>query len=205
MRTYRDSLIWSILTLFSPHTHTCDYRTTPEEADRWANTGSGLQLAILNALETKWYSYLNTALDDWQNASKFGMPEVLSLSPSVIPYEKDCWPVDGKVKVCNGDYGVTGWEGINAAIVQDKTIVSSAARMNEYYLSRSTAERKQYTMCHELGHAVSLPVSGFDSLEALVLTSLTQYHFSGSFFSGDFLILMKASTTELLGIASTTP
>ena len=63
------------------------------------------------------------------------------------------------MKVCNGDYGDTGWRGINELILTDKNqIVSSVAKMNEYYLTSSTsALDKQYTMCHEIGHGFGLP------------------------------------------------
>ena len=50
--------------------------------------------------------------------------------------------------VCNGDYGDTGYHGVNEILVFGDTITASVAKLNEFYLSRSTEARKQYTMCH---------------------------------------------------------
>jgi len=122
--------------------------TAPQDTDRWANDGQGLSLEVLNALESNWYSYFDAAILDWSS----GSPSTLNLTTAVIPHESDCWPVTGKLKVCNGNYGATKWRGINQALIEDGFIVSSSAKMNEYYLSQASNDRKQYTMCHEIGH-----------------------------------------------------
>jgi len=75
--------------------------TTPDEADRWQNDGQGLELEVLNALDSSWYPYFETAIYDWS----LGWPDALSLSTRVVTAETECWPVAGKLKVCNGNYG----------------------------------------------------------------------------------------------------
>lgn len=37
------------------------------------------------------------------------------------------------------------------------TIISSTARLNEYYLARESDAQRLYTVCHELGHGFGLP------------------------------------------------
>lgn len=119
----------------------------------------GLKLNVINALTEDWHSYFDQAIIDWEN----GSPDVITLETSVIDADPDCTPVSNKMKVCNRDYGETGWEGINEILTQGRTIVSSVAKMNEFYLSRDKLTEKnefvkrQYTMCHEIGHGYGLP------------------------------------------------
>ena len=123
--------------------------TTPEEANRWDHTNgrSGLQLQIVNALEDSWTPYFERAVSEWDN----GDPDVLTLSTSRGSYpDVECAPIEGVMKVCNGDYGQTGWKGINEVLLQFNKIVSSSAKMNEYYLYGAGDAHKQYTMCHEV-------------------------------------------------------
>lgn len=61
--------------------------------------------------------------------------------------------------VCNGNYGDTEFHGVNEILVFGDTITASVAKLNEFYLSRSTGARRQYTMCHEIGHGFGLPHS----------------------------------------------
>jgi hypothetical protein len=120
------------------------------------STGKGgLTLELLNALDDNWQTYFAQAISDWDS----GTPDALTLSTSRVTAESACSSVDGKMKVCNGDYGDTGWRGINELMLtSNDKIVSSVAKMNEYYLKSSTSSLdKQYTMCHEVGHGFGLP------------------------------------------------
>eukprot|EP00522_Entomoneis_paludosa_P012365 CAMPEP_0172455410 /NCGR_PEP_ID=MMETSP1065-20121228/12049_1 /TAXON_ID=265537 /ORGANISM="Amphiprora paludosa, Strain CCMP125" /LENGTH=639 /DNA_ID=CAMNT_0013207871 /DNA_START=388 /DNA_END=2307 /DNA_ORIENTATION=+ len=126
----------------------------PEDAKRWRNSGNGVELTVLNALETKWYQYFYDAVDDWDD----GYPDTLSLTTEFREYEKACQTENYKVKVCNGDYGNTRWKGINEVIIDSNDeIIASSARMNEFYMPDRDDTQWQYTMCHELGHAWGLP------------------------------------------------
>jgi hypothetical protein len=124
---------------------------------RWVgSTGKGgLTLELLNALDDSWQTYFEQAVYDWES----GSPDALSLSTSNVTAESECEQVDGVMKVCNGNYGDTGWRGINEILLNgNDRIVSSAAKMNEYYLTSTTSSNdKQYTMCHEIGHGFGLP------------------------------------------------
>jgi hypothetical protein len=84
-------------------------QTSPEQADRWRNNGNGLSLEVVNALEDKWYEFFYKAISDWDA----GNPDVLSLTTSVRSPDRtgECASLDGKIKVCNFDYGRTNWRG----------------------------------------------------------------------------------------------
>jgi hypothetical protein len=129
-------------------------------AFRWSNNNNnnnGLTLVILNAMDDSWDKELRVAVDNWEA----GVPvDPLSLSIQNVAYDFDCTAVEGKLKVCNGNYGATRWRGINEVILNRRTntIISSAAKMNEYYLPNGgRAEQRLYTLCHEIGHGFGLP------------------------------------------------
>ena len=125
----------------------------PEDANSWANSGNGISLTVINALETKWYQYFYDALDDWDS----GYPDTLTLRTEFhgtaggASHDVACATVSGKVKVCNGNYGNTAWKGINEVLINGNGyIVASSARMNEFYI-KGDDDQMQHTMCHELG------------------------------------------------------
>ena len=130
---------------------------TLSEVARWDSSGNGLELEFVNACDPKWATIFNLALSNWD----LGSPDSVTLAFSNADYDMDCEFIDGKVKVCSGNYGGNNWRGINSAIVDGDTniITASAAKMNEHYLVDGPDEdgAKQYTMCHEMGHALGLP------------------------------------------------
>jgi len=157
------------------------------EVYAWSSsaTSGGLELTLLNALDTEWHPFFDTAVEQWEN----GSPDSLTLTTQVSSPDPQCTRLMGVMKVCNGDYGETvsgtmniwfcwlnvclhslhgelsywpliwfliflpqGWKGVNEIILQNEQIVSSVAKMNEYFFGGSSDDAKrQYTMCHEIG------------------------------------------------------
>jgi hypothetical protein len=127
----------------------------PEDAYRWWNRGNGLELSLLNALDETWQNNYETAMFDWET----GIPDTLTLSTRQVPHDVACEPINGILKVCNGDYGENGWRGLNGIILdnRDFAIYASSAKMNDWYLKNDSEAQRQYTMCHEIGHGFGLP------------------------------------------------
>mmetsp|Transcript_46309 Transcript_46309/g.112253 ORF Transcript_46309/g.112253 Transcript_46309/m.112253 type:complete len:481 (-) Transcript_46309:240-1682(-) len=115
---------------------------------------TGLAMEILNALDDSWQAVFTLAVTDWE----FGSPDALSLTSTKVAYDSECTPVDGKIKVCNGDYGEQPWRGLATCILdQNRNYANCNAKMNDYYLRNGELDLKQYTMCHEIGHGFGLP------------------------------------------------
>lgn len=116
----------------------------------WTGTNGegGLQLELWNALDDTWQGEFAEAVSDWDGCN----PDALSLSTTRVEVDNACTQADGVMKVCNGNYGETGWLGINEILktVPDSIIVSSIAKMNEYYLNNAGYDERLYTMCHEV-------------------------------------------------------
>jgi len=108
----------------------------------------GLELTLLNCLDDTWHPYFDLAVQQWDD----GSPDVLTLDTQLCSPDPTCTRRSGVIKVCNGNYGETEWKGINEVLMENDHIVSSTARMNEYFLGDSSSDaERQYTMCHEIG------------------------------------------------------
>eukprot|EP00534_Pseudo-nitzschia_fraudulenta_P009139 CAMPEP_0201159084 /NCGR_PEP_ID=MMETSP0851-20130426/38115_1 /ASSEMBLY_ACC=CAM_ASM_000631 /TAXON_ID=183588 /ORGANISM="Pseudo-nitzschia fraudulenta, Strain WWA7" /LENGTH=398 /DNA_ID=CAMNT_0047437859 /DNA_START=80 /DNA_END=1276 /DNA_ORIENTATION=+ len=116
----------------------------------------GLYLELWNALDESWQTEYTEAVGDWNNWC--GVKSV-SLTTKDVEVDNACVQADGVMKVCNGNYGETGWLGINEVLksVPRGIIQSSVAKMNEHYLLNADYDERLYTMCHELGHGYGLP------------------------------------------------
>lgn len=117
----------------------------------WKTNGYGLSLVLYNALDDEWQTEFSAAVEDWSEST------ILDLTAVQVDVDHNCTRVEGLMKVCNGNFGDSGWLGINEIEmeVQDGSdvgyIISSVAKMNEYYLKNAVYESRQYTMCHEIG------------------------------------------------------
>lgn len=116
----------------------------------------GLSLELWNALDDTWTSEYEEAISDWNTLCT---PKVLELTSKEVEMDRECTQADGVMKVCNGNYGETGWLGINEVLksVPQGIIQSSVAKMNEHYLLNADYDERLYTMCHEIGHGFGLP------------------------------------------------
>mmetsp|Transcript_2014 Transcript_2014/g.5355 ORF Transcript_2014/g.5355 Transcript_2014/m.5355 type:complete len:409 (-) Transcript_2014:1397-2623(-) len=116
----------------------------------------GLTLELWNALDETWQTEYAESVNDWNTLCN---PKVLVLTNKDVELDRECIQTDGIMKVCNGNYGETGWLGINEVLktVPAGIIQSSVAKMNEHYLRNADYDERLYTMCHEIGHGFGLP------------------------------------------------
>mmetsp|Transcript_9695 Transcript_9695/g.12631 ORF Transcript_9695/g.12631 Transcript_9695/m.12631 type:complete len:338 (-) Transcript_9695:1126-2139(-) len=126
--------------------------TTHEWDNGYGN--NGLSLTIWNALDESWQDEYEIAVHDWEN----GDPDALTLTSKRVNIDdRACEQTRGVMRVCSDNFGDTKWLGINEILKFGNYIVSSVAKMNEYYLFNADIYERQYTMCHELGHGFGLP------------------------------------------------
>ena len=80
-------------------------KTNPNKAYIWDNhLGSGgLNLTVVSALDSAWQPYFEEATLQWEAA------DALWLDVERAEYDYECTPQTKTLKVCNGDYGNTGW------------------------------------------------------------------------------------------------
>jgi hypothetical protein len=122
-----------------------------KNAPHWPENGNGLRVTIINALTNDWQTTFSLATADWM----FGDPDAIEIIEEKGTPDPDCDAPDGKVIICNGDYGDSKWRGVNIGTLNPRgQMVSSTAQMNEYYLLNMGKGAWQYTMCHEIGKSL---------------------------------------------------
>ena len=105
-------------------------------------------MAERNALSEEWQTTFYLATADWST----GDPNAVEITEEAGTPTSECEAPEGKVIVCNGDYGDSKWRGVNESMLNPRGLmISSTARMNEFYLSSMGKGAWQYTMCHEIG------------------------------------------------------
>ena len=114
------------------------------DVQRWETSGfNGLSLTIENALEDKWTPYFTKYVAEWDN----GSPDALTLTTTRVSVDSSCQAATGVLKVCNGNYGNTDWNGITLNVMQQNGyIISSVSKMNDYFLDGLSDADKSYTM-----------------------------------------------------------
>ena len=116
-----------------------------DDTTRWETGGfNGLNLVLENALEDKWTPYFTEYVSQWDH----GSPDALTLSTTRVSVDSSCQPSFGVLKVCNGNYGNTDWNGINLSVFQQSNgyIIHSVSKMNDYFLDGMSDNDKSYTM-----------------------------------------------------------
>ncbi|KAL7525314.1 hypothetical protein ACHAXR_000948, partial [Thalassiosira sp. AJA248-18] len=137
--------------LFNDDPMSGDNTTLQWKDDFVKPTEGGLHLTLQNALDDTWQNEFVAAVQDWQES------DALELTTEQVAVDHTCERVDGVMVVCNANFGATGWVGINENSIMRGVIVSSVAKMNEYYLRNANFDHRRFTMCHELGHGFGLP------------------------------------------------
>mmetsp|Transcript_9841 Transcript_9841/g.14973 ORF Transcript_9841/g.14973 Transcript_9841/m.14973 type:complete len:289 (-) Transcript_9841:120-986(-) len=117
----------------------------------------GLQLTLVNSLSDDWQEEFEVAVADWSMSDALTLDVVVEPVDDAWDNDKKCKRQDDKMVVCNGNFGDTGWVGINENEVLGGRIISSVAKMNEYYLNKADFDHRRFTMCHEIGHGFGLP------------------------------------------------
>jgi len=124
----------------------------PSSSYAWRTDGKGLRLDVLNALGNKWQQHCDTAIKNWNNCPGY---DAVRLTEDAVAEDKDCLPISvpsGKVKLCSGNYGDTGWKGLaNVLVSFSSRIVKAAAKMNDFYFPDNDPDEMIYTCCHEAG------------------------------------------------------
>jgi len=122
-------------------------------APSWPSKGKGVKLTFINALTEDWQLTFALAMADWRDND----PHSVEIFDEMGAPDPDCSAPEGKVIVCNGNYGDTKWRGALESMSDNRgKLILAEAKLNDYYLANMEKGAWQWTMCHELGHALGL-------------------------------------------------
>lgn len=126
-----------------PEKISSDHGIGMNETVQWESKGNnGLDLVVENALDDRWEPYFDEYIALWGN----GEPDSLSLTTQRVSADSSCSPSFGRLKVCNDNYGLTDWKGMNLNLVKDGYIVFGVSKMNDFFLAQASDVEKKYTM-----------------------------------------------------------
>jgi hypothetical protein len=121
----------------------------------WARAANPLMLQVVDNVTGTWDTHLDVAIVDWDDSSVLTLVEVAGVGTN----GKTCKAINGKVNVCNGLYGNTGWLGVAQIWVRGSHITRATTRVNDTYHNSppyNTPEWRQFVMCQEIGHDFGL-------------------------------------------------
>jgi hypothetical protein len=150
---YKPTIMFHLLLACSTFTSMA-YHAVPEH---WARSDNPFYLPIIKSVvstsQNDWQDEFATALAEWSNSSVLNLVQVAEELNATI--RKECPMQTGGMRVCNYNYGYTGWAGVaEYSYNSDGHIVASSAKLNDYYSYSATARR--HLMCHEIGHPLGL-------------------------------------------------
>lgn len=120
----------------------------------WKRTTAELTVPIGDNVDSRWDSYLVTAVNDWNKSAYIQSPlGAGSTNP------KNCRGVSGTIQVCNSSYGQTGWLGIASISLSGGHIVQGTTKLNDTYFNTAqynTPAWRALVTCQEIGHDYGL-------------------------------------------------
>ena len=124
----------------------------------WARQNSFFTLQVIDSTTDFWWTELDASLTAWATSNSIELQ--ISGTQTDETTRLNCPMVQGKVRVCSGDYGTTGWLGLATVGVDSSGHVDrGVSRINtngaysSYWGSQSM---KNHVMCHEVGHLFGL-------------------------------------------------
>lgn len=120
----------------------------------WAREGSEFTVEIGNNVNGEWDAILRRSAADWSRSDVLDLKVVGGKTN-----RQSCRPTKGRIEVCNGFYGDTGWLGVAGLWTRDKHITQAVVLINESYFAEASFDDgrvKRHVMCQEIGHALGL-------------------------------------------------
>jgi hypothetical protein len=123
----------------------------------WARTSNPFTIQLGDNVSGAWDNMLRTASSDWSQSTVLDTNVVAG---GTRP--KPCKATLGRVEICSGSYGNTGWLGVAQIwLTSGSHIVQGTVKNNDYYFGSSTYQynntaEMQHVICQEIGHTFGL-------------------------------------------------
>ncbi len=127
----------------------------------WSRPSNPFTVTFGNNLNSTWSPFLSTAASDWSITSgACNNPQNPVRGTVGAGMAKGrCRPTAGRVEVCNGTYGNTGWLGIAQIWVSGCHITQGTVKVNDTYFNTpqyNTPAWRSFVMDQETGHTLGL-------------------------------------------------
>jgi hypothetical protein len=133
----------------------------------WTKPPSGDREIHVRVNDLQYAQAFTDARNEWAANSEFSFTQTSSSNCNIDADE-------ASLKVCDGNYGNTGWGGLAEMVVVGPHILRGRVRLNTYYPWDYHSERS--TWCQELGHFLGLDHRGDSGTAADDADSCMSYH-----------------------------
>ncbi len=119
----------------------------------WARTANPFTVRLGDNVGSGYDKFLRGAAADWNASPVLNTPVVTGRSST------KCRPTAGRVEVCSGAYGATGWLGLANIWLIGTHITQGTVKMNNSYFGTApynTGAWRRLVMCQEIGHTLGL-------------------------------------------------
>lgn len=135
----------------------------------WASTSYPMRLKVYDTTTDAFRSagITNHAISQWNQSPKVSLSR-RTLGANHASVRKSCPFIDGWIRICNYNYGATGWAGLSFITNEGASgshITAATVVINDYYarsclvgllLCSWNHDQWRRTACHEMGHALGL-------------------------------------------------
>lgn len=134
----------------------------PRGQFHWSQKSYPMNRTVRDATTSSWRStsgygsnasVIKTVIGQANLSSKLGLSRYVDSNHASL--RQACNGVSGQIRICNYNYGATGWAGLAEATSTNYHFNHGRNKLNDYYVN-STSFQRQVVMCHELHHAVGL-------------------------------------------------
>lgn len=119
----------------------------------WPRAKNPGTVVLGDNVDARWDTWLGQASSDWSGSSWMFTPIGSGLAKG------NCKPPEGRVEVCNSNYGFNGWLGLAQIWVSGDHIISGAVKLNDSYHDLPPYNQngwRDLVMCQEVGHTLGL-------------------------------------------------
>jgi len=121
----------------------------------WSRSANPLVLNVGDNVDSRWDAYLDGAIADWSASTVLDLNKI---SGGTNP--ASCGPTAGRIEVCNGSYGSTGWLGIAQIwLTSGSHITQATTKLNDTYFDTpayNTPPWRRLVACQEIAHDFGL-------------------------------------------------
>ena len=128
------------------------------EEFHWSKTEKPLTVTIVDKTSSEWGLSIEGAVSDWSLSDVLDV-EIAKKRGSGKKNAQNCDPIEGRVVICNSEYGDTNWLGITQVWLDGDHITKATIKLNDTYFNQArfnTSEWRNYVTCHEVGHILGL-------------------------------------------------
>lgn len=116
----------------------------------WRDAGGEVNVRFIDSAQDSWTTVMLAAAAEWSESD--AVNAVIEPGSDARDVRRKCPPATGAVRICNFNYGATGWVGYTTAVVKGKHFVRVSIKLNSTYLGK----KNRKVMCHEMGHGLGL-------------------------------------------------